>query len=242
MDPTTSVAIITGAAILKGPTQEFLRRISGPAADELGAWWRDSIHAFRERNTARTAARAEAILMEAQQSANEIPLRTLLPILEGASLEDDLELGEFWAALLANAARRDQPAVPPMFPSILGQLAPFDARLLSELAGFTKRGFPEDAVEPPGLKPPKRWGARQNDLLSVLPDASTEQLEVGLNTLSALGLIDLEPVFRTSEDDSTTMFFAASGEFRVSALGRAFLRACTAPMKPAASSDENGGV
>ena len=120
MDPTVPISIVAGASLLKAPVQEFLKRISGPAADEIGEWFRDKVREFRSRNAGRAVARAQQILVGLEREAVEIPLRTLLPLLEGASLEDDPRLSEKWASLLAAAAdSAPKTAVLPSFPRIL---------------------------------------------------------------------------------------------------------------------------
>ncbi len=59
-------------------------------------------------------------LSEADVSPTSVPLRTLLPLLEGAALEEDDDLSTKWAALLANAATPNSPlAIYPSFPHAL---------------------------------------------------------------------------------------------------------------------------
>src|SRR5665213_212676 len=104
MDLSVPVAIMTAGGILKAPAEEFLKRISGPAADELGLWFRDEIRNYRARNTTHVVSRSQSMLRDSGSDVRELPLRTLLPLLDGASIEDNPELTELWAALLANAA------------------------------------------------------------------------------------------------------------------------------------------
>jgi hypothetical protein len=59
-----------------------------------------------------------------------VPLKTLLPLLEYASLEQEDDLQEKWAALLANASASGPILVLPGFSDILKQLSPQEARLL----------------------------------------------------------------------------------------------------------------
>jgi len=59
-------------------------------------------------------------LSEADVSPTSVPLRTLLPLLEGAALEEDDDLSTKWAALLANATTPNSPlAIYPSFPHAL---------------------------------------------------------------------------------------------------------------------------
>src|SRR5690606_5504871 len=81
---------------------QFLERLTGPAATELGLMWGDKARYYRYRNQVRLLIRAREMLEKAGLAANHVPLRTLLPLLEGAATEDDESLSEKWAALLAN--------------------------------------------------------------------------------------------------------------------------------------------
>jgi hypothetical protein len=230
MDLVVPTVIATAGSILKGPAQEFLKRVSGPAADELGAWWQDNVRAFRARNAARAVGRAGDILEAAGRQPNEIPLRTLLPLLEGAAKEDDAVLSELWAALLANASIDEGEAVRPIFAATLAQLAPLDAKLLQEIEIAEQRGYAADPLLPNGEAPPGRWGTRRVEILERFSEMSADALEVGLNTLTALGLIEHEPFLRSKDLLGRAHVFMSDGfEFRLSALGRTFMKACRAP-------------
>jgi Abortive infection alpha len=134
MELTVPVAITSAASLLKAPVQEFLSRISGPAGDEIGEWIRDKVHAFCAENAGRALTHAHAILAARGRDPREIPLRTLVPLLQGASLKNDPSLSEKWASLLAAAA---DPAVAetilPSFPRFLEFLNPRDAAFLDLL-------------------------------------------------------------------------------------------------------------
>ncbi|HZJ17017.1 MAG TPA: Abi-alpha family protein [Chthoniobacteraceae bacterium] len=154
---------------------------------------------------------------------HEIPPRTLIPILEGASIEDNAELAELWAALLANAATSEEDVIPPILPSILQQLTPFDAHIFARVHALqVELQTRERDVGPEGELP--RWGVRRSEI--GLVDADSERLESAINTLTALGLIEREPVMRF---DNGQIFASDSDELRLSALGRRFLNACTPP-------------
>lgn len=65
----------------------------------------------------------------------EVPVKTLFPLLEKASLEDpaDDDMIERWANLLTASADATAGEVPPTFAEILGQLTRGQARLLDGL-------------------------------------------------------------------------------------------------------------
>ena len=224
MDLTTTAAIVTAGGILKAPVEEFLKKISGPFADEVGFWLRDKVREYRGRNTARTVSRAQEMLVDANKQAREVPLRTLVPLLEAASIEDNTELVELWAALLANAADADAKGIPPIFPSILQQLTPFDARTLSRIDHVLKEGLAEDPLPLGRVRESERWGARRTEL--ALDESFPDQLEAAIDTLGALGLIEHEPVLRYEHGE---ILATGMDELRLTALGRHFIEACSPP-------------
>jgi hypothetical protein len=77
--------------------------------------------------------RAEEMLRKANIEPSPVCRKLFLPIMESASLEDDEELQERWAALLANAADPNVESVPPCFIDILRQLSVYDARFISAI-------------------------------------------------------------------------------------------------------------
>src|SRR5581483_8633125 len=80
----------------------------------------------------------------AGKAPQPVPGRLLLPILEKGSLEEDGDLQQRWAALLANSAAQPENVLP-AFVSILAELSPVEAALLERLrratAGNAFKGF-----------------------------------------------------------------------------------------------------
>jgi hypothetical protein len=72
---------------------------------------------------------------EAGFTPQAVPPKILFPLLEGASLEDNEDLHDMWAALLANAAfSENADIVRPGFIATLRQMAPDEAALLLRIA------------------------------------------------------------------------------------------------------------
>ena len=80
------------------------------------------------------AKKATAFLREMGANPRAVPLKTLVPLVELSSLEEewDDEMVDRWAALLANASL-DPKRVPPSFPRILSELSSNEARILQAL-------------------------------------------------------------------------------------------------------------
>ena len=92
--------IKSGLEVIK----DFLAKLAGPAAEEVGLLLQDQVRLYRLQNQLRILSKAEKMLHDAKIEPSQVPLRTLVPILEGASLEDDDYLATKWAGLLASAA------------------------------------------------------------------------------------------------------------------------------------------
>jgi hypothetical protein len=130
-----SLELVKAAA--EGGASAFIETVLGPLV-EAGEWGRDVIRRQRVKTQIKTLVLANEMLQREGIAATAIDLKTLVPMLDGASLEadDEEEMVVRWAALLANAAAGPDAGsdVIPAFPAILRELRPIDAMILDELA------------------------------------------------------------------------------------------------------------
>jgi len=119
---------------LMDPVTDLVKRLAGPAADEVGLSLQDSVKVWRAKRQYRLFEKIVDFIHDAGYKPNPVPLKLLLPALDYASVEDDDDLHTIWAALLANAAdpRKVNP-VYPFFLTILKDLTAREARFLSAL-------------------------------------------------------------------------------------------------------------
>jgi hypothetical protein len=109
----------------------FLTKVLGPVLGEVGELVRDPLRQHRERRLLQTAQAAQELLDQRAAEPTAVPHRVLVPLIDGASLEDEAELQQRWAALLANAADPATAAsVHPAYPAILRELSALEARIL----------------------------------------------------------------------------------------------------------------
>lgn len=184
--------------------------------------WRDRVGARRARLAAERLSEAAEAVAATGVDPREVPIRTLVPLLDGASIEEDPDLAKRWTALIANAAHPNSAPVPPIYPAILGQLSPLDAKILVAVRDLIGAGFEPD--EKTGRL--RRWGARRGEVQACVGDVEKEDIDVALTTTISLGLLADEPVVR---NDGESIFFTDGEEFRLSPLGERFLRACEFP-------------
>src|SRR5438034_6117948 len=120
---TTAVA----AAV---PLTAIVKRMLGPAADEFAEMWRDQVRLYRYERQLKCVEKAERMAQQAGFTPKAVPPKILFPILEGASFEEDENLHDMWAALLANAALPED-GIRPGFIATLKQMSKDEALLLN---------------------------------------------------------------------------------------------------------------
>ena len=170
-------------------------------------------------------AKAQKMLDDAGVSPISVPLRTLLPLLEGAALEEEDDLSTKWAALLANAATPDSPVdIYPSFPHILSQLSPRDARVLDAIY---------DLALHLDLRP-GQWAERGGNRESIMQimEMSTEEFDLVTDNLMRLGLCSGQAT-RLSFIDSKDKLFQLKdkGTISITQLSYEFITACRQPPK-----------
>ena len=107
----------------------LLQKLCGPAFDEIGLMLQDRARVYRLKNQLRMLGKVEDMLKNARTKVRAVPLRTLLPLIDGASLEDDENLTDKWAGLLASAASSEEAeSTHPGFRKILSEMSPREAR------------------------------------------------------------------------------------------------------------------
>lgn len=111
--------------------KEFVGKLLNPTLEETGGIIGDQINFWRFKNKVNIVLKAKAFLEEKNIDPQPILPKTLIPIIENGSLEEDETLQTKWASMLANAADPDSGVeVRPSYPDILNQLSPPEVRLL----------------------------------------------------------------------------------------------------------------
>lgn len=83
------------------------KAVLGPSVKEIAETWADSFKLRRFKNQVNILAKAQKILEEKKINAKKIDLKVLVPMLENSSLEEDEDLQERWANLIANIVTID---------------------------------------------------------------------------------------------------------------------------------------
>ena len=131
------VAIATGKAIdaARDAGGFIAKFIAGPLEQGMGIF-EDRLRYTRWERQVRLMTRAHDFLHQAGLTAptRALPLKLAIPLLQGATLEDDDSLQDRWAQLLVNASNADAGlTVHRSFLSILEELSPLEAQILDTL-------------------------------------------------------------------------------------------------------------
>jgi Abortive infection alpha len=127
-----AIAKVAGPLAAAVPFTAIVKRMLGPAADELAEMWRDQVRLYRYERQLKCVEKAERMAQEAGFTPQAVPPKILFPLLEGASFEEDESLHDMWAALLANVASPDHAdRVRLGFIAMLKQMSPDEAALLN---------------------------------------------------------------------------------------------------------------
>lgn len=227
-DPTSMIVGAAGLLAIDSG-REFLKRIAGKLGDDAGGLLSE-VTTYRLRNLADRLRRAHELADATGQSAQAIPPRLLVPLLDGSSLEDDAELQARWESLIANAAiATDRDSVSPYFAEILSHLTPFAARVLSALnrpphpqaaSDFWRTGHPVASVT-------------STELAKIMNMPNDSRLEEALDILVAVGVVT-----RGGRDPEAGLSLqevirGPGPKVVLNALGRRFLEACSPPGPPA---------
>jgi hypothetical protein len=113
---------------------EFLEKIVNPPLEELGELLADKVRFWRFKNQVDIILQAQHFLEQKGIRPKKIPLKTLAPLLENGSWEEDPYMRTKWAALLANAADPSSSYdIHSSYVEILNQLSPLEAKILDKM-------------------------------------------------------------------------------------------------------------
>ncbi|MBN1841318.1 MAG: DUF4393 domain-containing protein, partial [Deltaproteobacteria bacterium] len=198
--------------------RELIKDLLSPSANEIGECIADKVRIYRFKSTVRAIRKAQKQIKESGLSAQPIQLKHLIPMLEGASLEEDDGLTSKWAGLIASAVTKSD--VLPAFAEILRQLSPEEARMLDFMF--------DNASDLPGIAGPA-YGVDKAKLQSF-SGLSQQQFLVRIQNLHRLELI-VQLTHSMSEPIRGFRGWGQWGTVGLTALGEAFVTICRGPEK-----------
>lgn len=130
----TSTAVEKGIDLVKG----FLDKLIGAPIEEYGLLMADNVKLRRFKNQLNMVAKAQKMVEESGINIKQISIKTLVPLLEYSSLEDDETLQQLWSNLLVNYIDVNQKLESSIFPFILSQLSSEEIGVIENL--YNRRG------------------------------------------------------------------------------------------------------
>jgi hypothetical protein len=221
-DPTAS-AVKGAIEALYKPLESIVKTLAGPAAEEIGLSFRDSVQVWRLQRQFRLFDRVKQVCQNAGIQPKQVKLSFLFDVIGRATLEEDNDLQDLWANLLANAAdRRELVRVRTTFPEILRHISKEEAIYLEEMfeinvnaTGHMDRGYlPDSDEEMEVTLPPKRLD------------------DVSYDNLRRLGLIieneDTVPIAPLGVGVNQFRYLTTE-RYAITSLGIALVMACRPP-------------
>jgi len=110
--------------------EKFAVTIFGPSAKEVSLLFADKIRYKRFKNQVEILKKAFKIIDENHLEARELNLKTLVPLIEYSSLEDDKYLQDKWSQLLANICSSPETGLEPKLVKTLSSLSALETQVL----------------------------------------------------------------------------------------------------------------
>lgn len=211
------VAKTTGKAIdAAREAGGFIARfVSGPLEQGIGIF-EDRLRYMRWERQIRLMQRTQDFLRRVGLSAptRPVPLKLLIPIMQGASLEENDDLQDRWAALLVNAANANfRSEVRRSYGVILEQLTPLDVQILDVLYSLPFEKCQHEGIVTSELPERARIKEEKENEFSL----PSEEVVISLSNLARLGC--LRPGMTWGGGESF-------GRVNPTIAGKAFVEAC----------------
>ena len=212
------VLAAVGREVQPAATQLALAIGSSRPWQELTAWLGDVVRYHRLPHLAKLATAAAEKIHTAGLPTRAVPDKLVRAILTDGAFEDDDDMRDRWANLLANARTQSDADVHPSFADTLRQLAPIEARILDLMYQPLAPTLP-----PPPNGWPDAWTNADFEAFLQLEPGAIGAAHTG--NLRRLGLCfqplhTFDAVFERSDDKHM---------FVLTPLGAAFVAACRPP-------------
>lgn len=114
-------------------SEKLLSTLFGEGFKEIGGIFADKMRLVRLKNQISILNQASQIMDKSGLKAHQINLKTLVPLLEKSSLEEDEKLQQKWANLIANISSSLENGLEPRLVNTLSNLSATEALILDNL-------------------------------------------------------------------------------------------------------------
>lgn len=204
----------------KEEAEGFLNGIVPNSIKELGGILTDTVKYWRFKNQVSIIKKAKNVLDENNLSKQNVPLRTLVPLLEGASLEEKESMQARWANLLANAVSGAMD-VTPSYVEILKELSPVEVLLLDKLY--------DEASKEPDYRKRLSLNFDKQKICAWL-SISSEKFDLIIENLFRLNLCRMPGSTGMTFGENMRVAVNTTDLFEFTATGFDFVKACKEPI------------
>lgn len=113
--------------------KHFVQTVITPPLEQVGGLLADNVRYWRLNNQINIVVKAENLLKERGIKTKKISLKVMAPLLEECSLEDDENLQQKWAALLANTVSENSTVKTNIFTNTLKEMTVEDAEVFQAI-------------------------------------------------------------------------------------------------------------
>ncbi|RTD84039.1 DUF4393 domain-containing protein [Variovorax atrisoli] len=204
----------------------YLGTMLAGSVEQIVGIWEDKLKYRRWESQVKLLQKAEQMRVDAGMHGKPIPLplKLAVPLLEGASIEDDDSLLDRWAALLVNSTSSENKVdLQTVYIDILSGLSPLEAKILDAVYSL-----PFEATQHGGIFAGPLPGRAiaipektESSTYDEMGDPDTP-VKIALSSLSRSGCLRLGMTWRGGESFSRV---------NPTVLGRAFVEACRSPTR-----------
>ncbi len=148
---------------------------------------------------------------------NPIPLKFMIPLLQGASIEEDDNLQDIWIRLLVNSVKDEGIELKRVYIDILERISPLEVKILDVIYSLSFDEYRHEVLLTHNLPNEikiQKYEKRQNQNISL----ENEDVELALVNLSRIGCV--APARTAGGGESFE-------EINMTLLGKKFYEACT---------------
>ncbi|GMN08631.1 hypothetical protein MTsPCn5_40210 [Croceitalea sp. MTPC5] len=111
-------------------TEKFMSKLLGPSINEWGELFADNVRFRRIKNQVKIFNKTRELLDRNGMEPRELNLKTLVPLIEYSSVEEEELLQDKWSNLIANMAITPENGLEPRLINTLSSLSSLEAKIL----------------------------------------------------------------------------------------------------------------
>jgi hypothetical protein len=201
-------------------TSLLISTLFGPSAKEIGEMFADNIRFSRLKNQMKILDKVVDLLEVNNLKPRELNLKTIVPLVEQSSLEEDELLQDKWANLITNICSTPETGLEPKLVKTFSQLSNMEAQVLDSVYdGFMKerKEYFNSYIDKSWFRYdnlddiPLYWVAIRKETISKYFNIEKLFIDISIDNIVALGLMEYETPEINIEHEDTDVISDESG-------------------------------